>query len=220
MAFEIGERITSSFTGPGTIVGPLERDEDNTAVQRVEFDNPIFGTKLREVGKMQPLDEEDEPKAKVERKAKVHRPKFLDRLDKLKDIPIAAEMAKLCAEGTLYVSYWEGTKEKYPVLLAKYGLSVDDPRLLGASVKIKQDKSEVREGCDGKAIGVKATINIKDPGQTFRDEFTKATGIPIREDGREGHRGEYSINRAEFVLGYVVKEGFTLQKEGGDGTQA
>jgi hypothetical protein len=63
MAFEIGERITSSFTGPGTIAGPLERDEDGIAVQRVEFDNPMFGTKLREVGKMQPLYE-DEPKAK------------------------------------------------------------------------------------------------------------------------------------------------------------
>jgi len=68
MAFEIGERVTSSFTGPGTISGPLQRDEDNTAVQLVEFDNPMFGTKLREVGKMQPLDPEDEPKAKVRRK--------------------------------------------------------------------------------------------------------------------------------------------------------
>ena len=68
MAFEIGERITSSFTGPGTIVGPLERDEDNTAVQRVQFDNPMFGTKLREVGRMQPLDPEDEPKAKARKK--------------------------------------------------------------------------------------------------------------------------------------------------------
>ncbi len=71
MAFEIGERITSSFTGPGTIVGPLERDEDNVAIQRVQFDDPIFGTKLREVGKMQPLN--DEPKAKPARRKKIQK---------------------------------------------------------------------------------------------------------------------------------------------------
>jgi hypothetical protein len=73
MAFEIGERITSSFTGPGTIVGPLERDEDGVAIQRVNFDNPIFGNKLREVGKMQPLDEESEPKAKPARRKKIQK---------------------------------------------------------------------------------------------------------------------------------------------------
>ena len=68
MAFEIGERVTSSFTGPGTIVGPLERDEDGVAVQRVRFDNPLFQERLREVGRMQPLDPEDEPKAKDRKK--------------------------------------------------------------------------------------------------------------------------------------------------------
>jgi len=67
MAFEIGERITGYFTGPGTVTGPLQRDEDGVAVQLVEFDNPMFGTKLREVGKMQPLYE-DEPKAKDRKK--------------------------------------------------------------------------------------------------------------------------------------------------------
>ena len=61
MAFEIGDRI-DSWMGTGTVIGPLERDADNTAVQRVAFDNPMFGERLREVGKMTPLD--GEPKAK------------------------------------------------------------------------------------------------------------------------------------------------------------
>ena len=66
MAFEVGERITSLFTGPGTVVGPLERDDDQVAVQRVRFDNPVFGERLREVRRMYPF--EDEPtgsKAKI-----------------------------------------------------------------------------------------------------------------------------------------------------------
>jgi hypothetical protein len=63
MAFEIGERITC-WLGDGTVVGPLERDADNVAIQRVLFDNPLFGERRREVGMMKPLDPEDEVKAK------------------------------------------------------------------------------------------------------------------------------------------------------------
>jgi hypothetical protein len=73
MAFEIGERVTSSYTGPGTIVGPLERDEENIAVQFVQFDNPVFGRRLREVGKMQPYDYEDETKAKPVHQKKIQK---------------------------------------------------------------------------------------------------------------------------------------------------
>lgn len=65
MAFEIGERVTSSWTGPGTVTGPLERDEDNVAHQLVRFDNPLLGERLRAVGKLNSLDPEDEVKAKV-----------------------------------------------------------------------------------------------------------------------------------------------------------
>ena len=66
MAFEVGERITSSFTGPGTVVGPLERDDDQVAVQRVRFDNPVFGERLREVRRMESIgDEPTGSKAKI-----------------------------------------------------------------------------------------------------------------------------------------------------------
>jgi hypothetical protein len=67
MAFEIGERVTS-WLGHGTVVGPLERDEENVAIQRVKFDNPVFGERLRPVDKMSPLYPEDEVKAKVRTK--------------------------------------------------------------------------------------------------------------------------------------------------------
>jgi hypothetical protein len=70
MAFEIGDRVTSSWTGPGTVTGPLQRDEDGIAVQLVKYDNPQMGERLREVGKLQLLDLEDELKAKGARKAK------------------------------------------------------------------------------------------------------------------------------------------------------
>ncbi len=60
MAFDIGERVTSRWTGPGTVIGPLERDEENTPVQRVHFDNPMLGERLREIGKMNTLDPQDE----------------------------------------------------------------------------------------------------------------------------------------------------------------
>lgn len=67
MAFEIGERVSSFFTGPGTVIGSLERDEDKVLVQLVQFDNPALGTKLREVGKMSSL-EPGEVKAKDRKK--------------------------------------------------------------------------------------------------------------------------------------------------------
>jgi hypothetical protein len=70
MAFEIGDRVISSWTGPGTVIGSLERDEDGIAMQLVHFDSDAFGTRLRAVGKLQPLDSEDEPKVKPIRKAK------------------------------------------------------------------------------------------------------------------------------------------------------
>jgi hypothetical protein len=56
MAFEIGERVTSAFTGPGTILGPLERDEDRTPLQRIQFDNPLLGERLRPIKGLSHLD--------------------------------------------------------------------------------------------------------------------------------------------------------------------
>lgn len=70
MAFEIGERVTSTWTGPGTIVGPLVRvKEDESDVlgvphQRVKLDKPLFGETevLRPIAKLQPYV--DPPKKK------------------------------------------------------------------------------------------------------------------------------------------------------------
>lgn len=64
MAFDIGERVTSTWTGPGVVVGLLERDEDGVAIQMINFDSVHLGMDMWEVGKLRPLNSEDEPKAK------------------------------------------------------------------------------------------------------------------------------------------------------------
>ena len=65
MSFEIGERVTNSFTGPGTVLGPMERDEDGILKQRVLFDNPLLGERLAAIRKLNSLESEGETKAKV-----------------------------------------------------------------------------------------------------------------------------------------------------------
>jgi hypothetical protein len=67
MAFEIGQRVTSSFTGPGTVSGELEKDSDTndkgkiviTGFQVVKFDSPMIGERRWEIKKLTPLDEEE-----------------------------------------------------------------------------------------------------------------------------------------------------------------
>lgn len=69
MAFDIGQRVTSSWTGPGTVTGELEKDSDTNdngkvqvvAYQRVTFDNPAIGDKRWPVQK---LDTYEDPKPK------------------------------------------------------------------------------------------------------------------------------------------------------------
>jgi hypothetical protein len=58
MAFEIGQRVTSSFTGPGTVKGGLFRDEYREVFQKVDFDNPSLGLRDWLVNKLEPLFEE------------------------------------------------------------------------------------------------------------------------------------------------------------------
>ena len=67
--FEIGERVTSPFTGTGTVIGVLVVDIDidnNRKIhqQRVQFDNPILGERLYPINKLQTL--EGEVNAKVD----------------------------------------------------------------------------------------------------------------------------------------------------------
>ncbi|SRR6266496_1888492 len=64
MAFEIGERVTSTWTGPGVVIGPFERDEDNIPVQRVRFDND-GDIRLRPIHKLQPYFEDALKKVKL-----------------------------------------------------------------------------------------------------------------------------------------------------------
>lgn len=68
MAFEIGERVSNSFTGPGTVVGPLERpyesDNDRTPYQRIKFDHPLFGERLHTISNLNPYDA-PKPKSKA-----------------------------------------------------------------------------------------------------------------------------------------------------------
>lgn len=63
MAFEIGERVTSRFTGPGTVAGEMFKDEDRDCLQRVKFDNAMFGERDWLVKKLEPFT--DPPAKKV-----------------------------------------------------------------------------------------------------------------------------------------------------------
>ncbi len=56
MAFEIGQRITSDFTGDGTVVGELFRDSDRVCFQRIEFDNPTLGARDYQIRRLTPLE--------------------------------------------------------------------------------------------------------------------------------------------------------------------
>lgn len=61
MAFEIGERVTSRFTGPGTVIGEMTKDEDRECFQTVRFDSAMFGERSYSIKKLEPLRPEDEP---------------------------------------------------------------------------------------------------------------------------------------------------------------
>lgn len=69
MAFDLGQRVTSSWTGPGTVTGELEKESDTsdngkvqvTAYQRVTFDNPTIGNRRWEIQK---LTSYEDPKPK------------------------------------------------------------------------------------------------------------------------------------------------------------
>jgi len=64
MAFDIGQKVTSSWTGPGIVTGELVKeqytdDSGKTKVasyQTVRFDNPVVGEKLWEIRKLTPVE--------------------------------------------------------------------------------------------------------------------------------------------------------------------
>lgn len=57
MAFEIGQRVTSKFTGTGTVTGELHKDEDRVCFQEVSFDNPSLGVRDYEIRKLIVVDD-------------------------------------------------------------------------------------------------------------------------------------------------------------------
>jgi hypothetical protein len=70
MSFEIGQRVTSRWAGPGTISGELEKEQESevdasgrtkisvTCFQKVLFDNPSVGERRWEIRKLNPLGED------------------------------------------------------------------------------------------------------------------------------------------------------------------
>ncbi len=66
MSFEIGERVTNPFTGPGTTTGPLEiySDDDNrkTYLQKISFDNSLLGERMYPINKLSSLEGEEPAK--------------------------------------------------------------------------------------------------------------------------------------------------------------
>ena len=66
MAFDLGQRVTSNFTGAGTVTGELrkeiETEEGKTLVlffQTITFDNPTIGTRDYEIKKLNRIEEDD-----------------------------------------------------------------------------------------------------------------------------------------------------------------
>jgi hypothetical protein len=66
MAFDIGQRVTSSWTGPGTVSGELEKETETedgktvvTCFQTVTFDGTTIGERRWEIKKLTPLDTDD-----------------------------------------------------------------------------------------------------------------------------------------------------------------
>ena len=57
MAFEIGQRVTSSWTGPGTVTSEITKDEDRVVHQGVKFDNPTIGEKIWAIKKLTPFED-------------------------------------------------------------------------------------------------------------------------------------------------------------------
>lgn len=57
MAFEIGERVTNSFSGPGTVTGPMTRDEDGEPYQMVKYDSPLSGERSTRIAKLNPYQD-------------------------------------------------------------------------------------------------------------------------------------------------------------------
>jgi hypothetical protein len=56
MAFDIGQRVTSRFTGAGIILGEVKKDVEGVYIQKVLFDNPALGERDWEIGKLISLE--------------------------------------------------------------------------------------------------------------------------------------------------------------------
>lgn len=197
MAFEIGERITSSFTGPGTIIGPLERDEDNVAIQRVQFDDPVFGIRLREVGKMQPYEA---PKAKA----------FVPRIPR--SLKVAVYEPTL--EG--FIAYLRTPQARTLLTLQAQCPDMD------FAVRQQYHKlsgENLVEG-QGYTVGLESS---KKRGCEGDVSFVMPAEVPEEVTARMKQRPGF-INHIDFVW-MLIGQGFRvtrgkIQKEGGDGSKA
>jgi hypothetical protein len=66
MAFDLGQRVTSTFTGTGTITGDLIKECEIDAgkmtflfLQEVTFDNPALGIRAYEIKKLNRVEEDE-----------------------------------------------------------------------------------------------------------------------------------------------------------------
>lgn len=59
MAFEIGERVKSSFTGEGTVISDmLPNEPGEPREQEVQFDHATLGRRRWQIGKLSPVNPE------------------------------------------------------------------------------------------------------------------------------------------------------------------
>jgi hypothetical protein len=230
MAFELGERVTSSFTGPGTIMGPLERDEDRVAMQLVKFDNAMFGTRLRPVGKMESLGPEDEPKAKPIKIKKTAAQLDLDAatLEGLtffttnknikRDEPNISSATyvwlamELSTRPTLITIY--ATKKNYVKIVAELmGLTGWDVNTATAHVTIRERNGGSKWNLD--------FANFKELTVEVRDAVNVNFGHYDPEDPSLSSIRRIRIGSKKLVQDFI-RGGFStsIQKAGGDVTQA
>jgi len=205
MAFEIGERVTSSWTGPGTIIGPLVRvKEDESDVlgvphQMVRLDKPLFGQTevLRPIAKSLPYV--DPPK------------KLTDVQKALQTDPesLAIFLQVFKKSGRILISAAPDTAE----LLAAQLSSVSrlTPSEAVDYIRVVTDRTHAS----------KFDIIISDPPIGLADRLR----VNFHLNGHRAKKGEVQINSrplAEWLMKEhdVVPEKASNLEGGGDGTQA
>lgn len=192
MAYEIGERVASTFTGPGTVKGPMVKD-DGEAFQLIKFDSNLFGERLWRISKLSPYVD---PKVKL-----TSIQKTIAAITEYDSSPEALRVSDIVKQyGTVSpVSYNENTLPEAQTLVGEFG------RLTWEWL----EAHKLTNLAGGSAIRPKFTITIsqdKIPADNIAD--FKSVGANFRKNAKDAR---VTIDRSAFWLWHVSRTG------GGDG---